>query len=138
MTGLTRGSFAVYTCESGYQLSGERIRTCQSDQTWSGEAPTCTRMTVLCPALDNITNGHVLVSGHTPDSNATYSCVIGYVLNGTSSRTCQENGEWSGQEPTCEGISKWCHLFNFMSQHVQNVRPMYLKLRCFKHDEAHC
>ena len=62
---------------------------------------------VLCPPLVNITNGHVLVSGLIPNSTATYSCAIGYLLNGTISRTCQENGEWSGQDPTCEGISKW-------------------------------
>ena len=63
-------------------------------------------LALLCPALVNITHGHVLVSGFTPGSTAMYSCEIGYTLNGTGSRTCQENGEWSEQEPICEGKSK--------------------------------
>ena len=38
------GSTATYTCDTGYQLDGTPTRTCQSDGTWSGSAPTCTRM----------------------------------------------------------------------------------------------
>ena len=40
----TLGSTATYTCNTGYQLDGDSTRTCQSDETWSGSAPTCTRM----------------------------------------------------------------------------------------------
>ena len=40
----TSGSSATYTCNTGYQLDGASTRTCQSDGTWSGSAPTCTRM----------------------------------------------------------------------------------------------
>ena len=46
-TGLTSGSTATYTCNTGYQLTGAQTRTCQSNGTWSGQAPTCTRMTIL-------------------------------------------------------------------------------------------
>ena len=45
-TGLTEGSNAIYTCNSGYQLSGERIRTCMSNGNWSGQEPTCLRMNI--------------------------------------------------------------------------------------------
>ena len=45
-TGLTTGSNAVYTCNTGYQLSGERIRTCMSNGMWSGQEPTCRRMKI--------------------------------------------------------------------------------------------
>ena len=40
-TGLTTGSNAIYTCNNGYQLIGERIRTCLSNRMWSGQEPTC-------------------------------------------------------------------------------------------------
>ena len=53
-TGLTEGSNAVYTCDSDYQLVGERIRTCMSNGMWSGEEPTCLRMKnafVMCNTL---------------------------------------------------------------------------------------
>ena len=41
------GSTVTYTCNTGYQLDVASTRTCQSDGTWSGSAPTCTRMYVL-------------------------------------------------------------------------------------------
>ena len=41
-TGLTNGSTATYTCDSGYQLTGDQIRTCSSTGVWSGQEPSCT------------------------------------------------------------------------------------------------
>ena len=43
-TGLTSGSTANYTCDSGYQLIGEQTRTCLSTGMWSGQEPTCEGM----------------------------------------------------------------------------------------------
>ena len=40
--GLTFGKRIVFECkDKGYELSGSRIRTCQSDGTWSGSLTTC-------------------------------------------------------------------------------------------------
>ena len=37
------GGFAVYTCNEGYTMtSGDTIRECQINQTWSGAPPVCT------------------------------------------------------------------------------------------------
>ena len=47
-TGLTEGSTALYFCLSGYQLSGDPVRTCERGQ-WTGTAPTCIRMTMHAP-----------------------------------------------------------------------------------------
>ena len=38
------GATGVYTCFPGYFISGQRVRTCQSDGEWSGTPPTCRRM----------------------------------------------------------------------------------------------
>lgn len=32
---------ATYTCNTGYILSGGNTRTCQTNEMWSGVAPTC-------------------------------------------------------------------------------------------------
>jgi hypothetical protein len=41
-TNLSVGSIATYTCNSGFELVGNEMRTCQSDGVWSGEEPVCT------------------------------------------------------------------------------------------------
>ena len=35
------GRVANHSCGTGYALKGDITRTCQSDGTWSGSAPTC-------------------------------------------------------------------------------------------------
>ena len=62
---------------------------------------------VLCPTLSNPPNGRVSQRGNTPGARALYTCNSDYELVGLSSRTCQNNGQWSGDAPTCE--SKPCH-----------------------------
>ena len=34
-------SVATYTCNTGYNLVGNAMRTCQADGTWSGSDPLC-------------------------------------------------------------------------------------------------
>ena len=46
-TSLSVGSIATYTCNSGFELVGNEMRTCQSDGVWSGEEPVCTGMLML-------------------------------------------------------------------------------------------
>ena len=42
-TGNTEGDTARYFCNSGFQLTGNTMRTCESDGQWSGSQPKCTR-----------------------------------------------------------------------------------------------
>ena len=76
------------------------------------------QFSVSCPDLIRISNGGLLLNGSTPGEIATYFCNDGYQLVGNTTRTCQENGEWSGQPPECvqctgngclnEGTTIWC------------------------------
>ena len=43
LSGLTVGSLASYTCNTGFNLVGNSARTCQSNGLWSGVEPFCTR-----------------------------------------------------------------------------------------------
>ena len=61
---------------------------------------------IQCDALSDPDNGAVSVTGTGVGDTATYTCDDGYELVGSSTRTCQPNGEWSGSPPTCEGIPK--------------------------------
>ena len=40
---LASQAIAIYTCDSGYELSVDQTRTCMSNGMWSGEEPTCIR-----------------------------------------------------------------------------------------------
>ena len=58
-----------------------------------------------CGSLPDPANGQVgQAAGTTVGQTATYSCNTGYNLVGDSTRTCQAIGNWSGREPTCEGV----------------------------------
>ena len=58
---------------------------------------------INCGNPPMITDGAVDTSGGTNyKCTAVYTCNTGYVLNGNITRTCQEDTNWSGSEPTCE------------------------------------
>ena len=79
---------------------------------------------VNCPDLAGPANGQVVPSGSIPASTATYTCNSGYRLNGDSSRTCQDSGEWSGTAPTCEPST-------YVTRTLINIVCRYVTLKLF-------
>ena len=73
----------------------------------------CTNAEIItCPALMNPNNGVITFTPGADNSNiglgsvVSYSCNLGYVLVGQTTRVCQSSGTtgvWSGSQPTCEG-----------------------------------
>ena len=59
-------------------------------------------VSVRCPNLADPANGRVSQGGNRPRDRASYFCDREYRLVGEASRICQDNGEWSGEAPTCE------------------------------------
>ena len=55
-----------------------------------------------CGPLTSPLNGTITFPSTNFDSEASYSCDVGFELNGPSERLCQADGEWSGVEPACE------------------------------------
>ena len=104
-TGVEYTDVAVYSCNSGYVLSGgTSSRTCDSAGAWTGTPATCT--SVSCGTLSNPPNGSVsLPDGSTLGATAQYRCDAGYALAGPETRTCQVVGTWSGAATLCEPVS---------------------------------
>ena len=62
---------------------------------------TCT--VIQCPKL-RLENGGVIITptNRTVNSTAVYTCNGSYKLDkGAATRTCQDDGTWSGQTPEC-------------------------------------
>lgn len=57
---------------------------------------------VSCMPLTDPLNGAVTVVSTTFNSQANYTCNSEFVLVGDSSRTCQANATWTGEQPICE------------------------------------
>lgn len=51
--GSSTGAEAVYFCNDGYRLEGERRRVCQSDGLWNGSVLTCDIITSTPPTSMN-------------------------------------------------------------------------------------
>ena len=61
---------------------------------------------IMCPQLIRPDNGQVIITTLTVGSVATYTCNNGYTLNGTNTRRCEQNGQWTLQPPTCSRKSE--------------------------------
>ena len=59
--------------------------------------------TVVCQSLSDPANGQVSSQEAATQygSVVSYSCSTGFSLQGNAERMCLANGDWSGNEPTC-------------------------------------
>lgn len=98
--GTTFLKTATYKCDTGFMLNGSDTRTCRESNFWDGQEPECIEIT--CSNLTVPYNCKIVLSNGTNfNSYATYTCPVGYSLVGDRVRMCQEDGRWSGWEPSC-------------------------------------
>lgn len=57
----------------------------------------------MCEEPAPIENGYRIGNKFLKGRNITYECNKGYQLRGPQVRICKENGEWTEEQPTCEG-----------------------------------
>ena len=94
----------------------------------SHHSPVQSIVTVSSPAIncgdpDTPTNGQRSLSSTTYNSVVTYTCDVGYTLQGANSRTCQSDGLWSESVPQCLGtfVCRFDFLFYLISMDGQEV-----------------
>ncbi|NXD07609.1 SRPX2 protein, partial [Nothocercus nigrocapillus] len=96
------GTRCELSCARGYRLVGRSAVQCLPSRHWSGMAY-CRQ--IRCPVLPGLLRGSYACSaGVQMDSRCDYTCLPGYQLEGDRSRTCMEDGRWSGSEPVCVDV----------------------------------
>ncbi|XP_065916129.1 adhesion G protein-coupled receptor E2-like isoform X3 [Dysidea avara] len=94
----------TFSCDHGYELSGSKTLTCQSDQTWNGTDVMCTP--VSCQQFTTApNNGIINCTGNIFEDTCTFSCNQGYELSGSEKRTCQSYKFWNGTKVMCTKVS---------------------------------
>ncbi|XP_041472545.1 sushi, von Willebrand factor type A, EGF and pentraxin domain-containing protein 1-like [Lytechinus variegatus] len=95
-----------FSCENGYTLQGMPSLTCLASGNFSDEIPTCQIATCPLPGVFPQELSSVdCDAGSSIDFNSmcTFECSEGYDLVGSSTITCQNNGQVSPSIPTCSG-----------------------------------
>ncbi|XP_013383226.1 sushi, von Willebrand factor type A, EGF and pentraxin domain-containing protein 1 [Lingula anatina] len=104
-----------FQCNVGYSLSGPHAIHCLTSKQWSGEFPTCNKIT--CGPPDKIKNGLVVGASYEYDEVVEYRCLSGHFLSGPHKKQCQADGTW---EPS--GIPKCDYISCGRPRNVQNAK----------------
>jgi len=105
--GQFSGATATFSCNTNFFLEGSTTLTCSNMNNWTPNPPICTE--VLCGALEAPANGSVSENALKAETTkvgsvATFSCNVGYFLQGNAQITCTNAGHyglWNGYYPQC-------------------------------------
>ncbi|XP_036410979.1 CUB and sushi domain-containing protein 2 [Megalops cyprinoides] len=102
----TVGSVIRFSCIGQRSVIGNTTRMCQLDGHWSGSLPHCSGESLgVCGDPGVPVHGIRLGEEFSVGSVVRFSCEPGYVLKGSSERTCLANGTWVGIQPECHVVS---------------------------------
>ncbi|XP_030053180.1 complement C2 [Microcaecilia unicolor] len=96
------GSTLIFECFDGYTLRGSTHRTCQINGKWNGTTPICDDGSGNCPNPGIPAGARKTGIRYRIDDKVKYHCMGDLDLIGSELRVCQESGEWTGTEPSCQ------------------------------------
>ena len=93
-----------YSCLPGHMLIGDPVLECLRSGQWSLNPPRCKY--IDCGKVKDIDGGKVyFVNSSTHlGSQVQFRCNNHFKLSGEQSITCQEDGKWSGESPSCTEV----------------------------------
>ncbi|NXB99788.1 SEZ6 protein, partial [Orthonyx spaldingii] len=103
---LLHGTVVTFHCYPGFQLTGTDLLMCHWDLTWSGDLPSCERVTTCRDPGDAEHSRRVVSNPKFPvGATVQYVCDKGYVLAGAATLTCHDRAaggpKWSDRLPKC-------------------------------------
>ncbi|XP_056011038.1 sushi, von Willebrand factor type A, EGF and pentraxin domain-containing protein 1-like isoform X5 [Ostrea edulis] len=96
------GTQIQYRCQDGFMLADRYANTraeCMRDERWEGPRMSCTP--VNCGFPYTVENGRIEGIDFTFPHSVKFVCNEGYKLMGNETTTCQANGQWSSESPSC-------------------------------------
>lgn len=94
---------AFVRCSDGFNIEGSPMVFCLRTSKWDfSNLPSC--KVVKCEALKTPANGRMLMTKLSYKGTAKFKCDDGFKLEGKSTLTCEGNGKWSEEIPTCKSI----------------------------------
>ncbi|XP_069779037.1 sushi, von Willebrand factor type A, EGF and pentraxin domain-containing protein 1 isoform X2 [Narcine bancroftii] len=100
-TVFTVNESIVISCEKGYRLWGSNISTCQLNGTWNPPTSGILCSPVSCEEPPPPIHGSVKRTSYKYKDSVTYQCDVGYELQGSVERFCQDDGTWNGTQAAC-------------------------------------
>jgi len=103
------GTQCNFSCAIGYRLNGSSTLTCVSPGNkhpgvWNSTIPTCEG--ILCEPLQLAPTLKMKAScSRLPGDTCEFACERGYDLIGSSIRTCNSEGSWTGTQPRCDAVT---------------------------------
>ncbi|NWI02934.1 SEZ6 protein, partial [Tichodroma muraria] len=103
---LLHGTVVTFHCYPGFQLTGNDLLMCHWDLTWSGDLPSCERVTTCRDPGDAEHSRRVVSNPKFPvGATVQYVCDKGYVLAGAGTLSCHDRAaggpKWSDRLPKC-------------------------------------
>ena len=99
------GARAEFTCEIGYEIvTGDQFIHCDQNENWAGTFPNCSL--VSCGAIEAPEDVHVSGSVYTFGAVVSFSCNVGFELEGSCCISCLANGSWNASIPSCTPINQ--------------------------------
>uniref|UniRef100_A0A8V5H791 Uncharacterized protein n=1 Tax=Melopsittacus undulatus TaxID=13146 RepID=A0A8V5H791_MELUD len=102
-TDFSCGRSAQFQCLEGFKLLGPSEVTCEAAGKWSSGFPHCGQISCGSPPI--IPNTFINGSSSTDENTIIYTCLTGFVMQGSPELTCVETGVWKKPYPSCELLS---------------------------------
>ncbi|XP_063811383.1 complement receptor type 1-like isoform X2 [Pseudophryne corroboree] len=91
----------TFSCKRGLHFVGEATISCTAEGSWSATTPTCTGVQCSDPHVPNSIRLSGFRGPYSLNSAVLFECKNDYVMNGSSSITCQITSEWEPKVPEC-------------------------------------